>query len=188
MRIQDQCFVTLEDIKFDATASLHTVPKEAFHKYFQAWQNCCSKCVRAHARTQRGAVLYKWSDWRALMGCTTPLTSRRCILYTYSTNICTEYFLNMLHTLHIKFWRQRVKCYGWILATLWYTYGTVLLAHYYSTFPTTSEALNVWCDELFCSLLIEVCVMSCRTAIVLILWSSRNLQQPQFCFSVANRW
>jgi hypothetical protein len=25
-------------------------------------------------------------------GCTAPLTSRRCILYIYSTNICTEYF------------------------------------------------------------------------------------------------
>jgi len=26
------------------------------------------------------------------MGRTAPLTSRRCILYIYSTNICTEYF------------------------------------------------------------------------------------------------
>ena len=25
-------------------------------------------------------------------GCTAPLTSKRCILYIYSTNICTEYF------------------------------------------------------------------------------------------------
>lgn len=44
MRLLGQCFVTPEDTKFYATASLHTVPKEAFHKRFRAWQNCCSVC------------------------------------------------------------------------------------------------------------------------------------------------
>ena len=31
------------------------------------------------------------------MGRTAPLTSKRCILYIYSTNICTEYFKHALH-------------------------------------------------------------------------------------------
>jgi hypothetical protein len=29
---------------------------------------------------------------------TAPLTSRRCILYIYSTNICTEYFKHAAHS------------------------------------------------------------------------------------------
>jgi hypothetical protein len=32
------------------------------------------------------------------MGHTAPLTSRRCILYIYSTNICTEYFKHAAHS------------------------------------------------------------------------------------------
>ena len=32
------------------------------------------------------------------MGRTAPLTSKRCILYIYSTNICTEYFKHALHS------------------------------------------------------------------------------------------
>ena len=32
-------------------------------------------------------------------GRTAPLTSKRCILYIYSTNIGAEYFLNMVYTL-----------------------------------------------------------------------------------------
>ena len=32
------------------------------------------------------------------MGRTAPLTSRRCILYIYSTNICTEYFKHALYS------------------------------------------------------------------------------------------
>ena len=32
------------------------------------------------------------------MGRTSPLTSKRCILYIYSTNISTEYFKNALHS------------------------------------------------------------------------------------------
>ena len=30
-------------------------------------------------------------------GCTAPLTSKRCILYIYSTNIGTEYFKHGIH-------------------------------------------------------------------------------------------
>lgn len=65
---------------------------------------------------------------------------------------------------------QVLKFCGWILATLWYTYVNVLLVHYYWIVPTTSEALNIWCDEIFCPLLIEVCVISCHIAVVLISW------------------
>jgi len=31
-------------------------------------------------------------------GCTTPLTSKRCILYIYSTNIGTEYFKHGIYS------------------------------------------------------------------------------------------
>ena len=31
-------------------------------------------------------------------GCTAPLTSKRCILYTYSTNIGTKYFKHGIHS------------------------------------------------------------------------------------------
>jgi len=32
------------------------------------------------------------------MGRTAPLTSKRCILYIYSTNVCTEYFKHALYS------------------------------------------------------------------------------------------
>ena len=32
------------------------------------------------------------------MGCTAPLTSKRCILYIYSTNLGTEYFKHALYS------------------------------------------------------------------------------------------
>jgi hypothetical protein len=109
-----------------------------------------------------------------------------CVCVCVCMRVHRGYVLRKLSewiALHFKYF-----FYGWILATLWYMYGIVLLAHYYSTVPTTSEALNVWCDELVCSLLIEVCVISCHIAVVLILLSSQNLWMPQFCFSAANRW
>ena len=31
-------------------------------------------------------------------GCTAPLTSKRCILYIYSTNIGTEYFKHVVYS------------------------------------------------------------------------------------------
>ena len=34
----------------------------------------------------------------AYIGRTAPLTSRRCILYIYSTNICSEYFKHAAHS------------------------------------------------------------------------------------------
>ena len=43
-------------------------------------------------------------------GRTAPLTSKRCILYIYSTNIGTEYILNMLYTL-LFFCLQNAVCF-----------------------------------------------------------------------------
>ena len=40
------------------------------------------------------------------MGRTAPLTSKRCILYIYSTNIGTEY-LNMLYTLRFFLFKMQ---------------------------------------------------------------------------------
>jgi len=40
------------------------------------------------------------------MGRTAPLTSKRCILYIYSTNIDTEYF-NMLYTLRFFLFKMQ---------------------------------------------------------------------------------
>jgi hypothetical protein len=37
--------LTLQDIKCKETASLCTIQNKAFRKCFQAWQNCCSKCM-----------------------------------------------------------------------------------------------------------------------------------------------
>ena len=51
------------------------------------------------------------------MGRTAPLTSRRCILYIYSTNIRTEY-LNILHT--FRFFSS--KCRLFYKATLFGSY------------------------------------------------------------------
>ena len=42
------------------------------------------------------------------MGITAPLTSKRCILYIYSTNIGTEYFQ---HALHSPFFLQNAVCF-----------------------------------------------------------------------------
>jgi hypothetical protein len=38
-------FATMEDIKSNATAKLRKIPKEAFHRCFQQWQDRWSKCV-----------------------------------------------------------------------------------------------------------------------------------------------
>ena len=43
------------------------------------------------------------------MGRTAPLTSKRCILYIYSTNIGTEYFKHALHSPFFLFKMQFVS-------------------------------------------------------------------------------
>jgi hypothetical protein len=40
-------FATMEEIKSNATAKLRKVPKEAFRRCFQQWQDRWSKCVCA---------------------------------------------------------------------------------------------------------------------------------------------
>jgi len=47
-------------------------------------------------------------------GRTAPLTSKRCILYIYSTNTCTEYFkhaTNVLNILSVFFSLQNEVCF-----------------------------------------------------------------------------
>jgi len=52
------------------------------------------------------------------MGRTAPLTSKRCILYIYSTNIGTEYFK---HALYYPFFSlQNAVCF--IMLTFWLLY------------------------------------------------------------------
>jgi len=40
-------FATVEDIKSNGTAELRKIPKEAFRRYLQQWQDRWSKRVRA---------------------------------------------------------------------------------------------------------------------------------------------
>jgi len=40
---------------------------------------------------------------------TAPLTSKRCILYIYSTNICTEYFKHGIHSPFLSL--QNAACF-----------------------------------------------------------------------------
>jgi hypothetical protein len=37
----------MEDNEWNATAELQKIPKEAFRRYFQQWQDRWSKCVHA---------------------------------------------------------------------------------------------------------------------------------------------
>ena len=50
------------------------------------------------------------------MGCTAPLTSKRCILYIYSTNVGTEYFKHALYS-PFFFSLQNAVCF--IMLTCW---------------------------------------------------------------------
>jgi hypothetical protein len=47
-------FATMEDIKSNATAELRRIPKEAFHRCFQQWQDRWSKCVCAQGSYYEG--------------------------------------------------------------------------------------------------------------------------------------
>jgi len=46
MGLKGTRFATMEDIKSNATAELRKIPKEAFCRRFQQWQDRWSKCVR----------------------------------------------------------------------------------------------------------------------------------------------
>ena len=62
------------------------------------------RCVRLTTSPPSCAVVMKSGNLNPLMpndpyiGRTAPLTSKRCILYTYSTNIGTEYFKHALYS------------------------------------------------------------------------------------------
>jgi len=45
MGLKGTRFATIEDIKLNAMAELQRIPKEAFHRCFQQWQDQWSKCV-----------------------------------------------------------------------------------------------------------------------------------------------
>jgi transposase len=47
MGLKGTRFATMEDIKSNATAELRKIPKEAFRRCFQQWQDRWSKCVCA---------------------------------------------------------------------------------------------------------------------------------------------
>jgi len=47
MGLKGTRFAIMEDIKSNATAELRRIPKEAFHRCFQQWQDRWSKCVCA---------------------------------------------------------------------------------------------------------------------------------------------
>jgi hypothetical protein len=47
MGLKGTHFATMEDIKLNATAELHKIPKEAFRWCFQQWQDRWSKCMVA---------------------------------------------------------------------------------------------------------------------------------------------
>jgi len=47
MGLKGTRFTTMEDIKWNAMTELQTIPKEAFRRFFQQWQDRGSKCVCA---------------------------------------------------------------------------------------------------------------------------------------------
>jgi len=47
MGLKGTHFATMEDIKLNMTAELWKIPNEAFHRYFQQWQDRWNKCVCA---------------------------------------------------------------------------------------------------------------------------------------------
>ena len=54
--------------------------------------------IFAHDLTEGINIINRLTPNDPYMGRTAPLTSKRCILYIYSTNICTEYFKHVLYS------------------------------------------------------------------------------------------
>ena len=95
---------------------------------FQNWTNLslCYKLRRSAAQKRLHCTVYPIYenvnfDWIVhqthnpltpndpYSGRTAPLTSKRCILYIYSTNICTEYFKHSIHSPFFLFKMQFVS-------------------------------------------------------------------------------
>ena len=77
----------------------------AFRKFANVPKNvsvkCTSICVVSHKQAQQtdmSSCLNRLTPNDPYMGRTAPLTSKRCILYIYSTNIGTEYFKHALYS------------------------------------------------------------------------------------------
>jgi hypothetical protein len=54
MGLKGTRFATMEDIKSNATTDLWEIPKEAFQRCFQQWQDRWSKCVCAQGSDFEG--------------------------------------------------------------------------------------------------------------------------------------
>jgi len=64
------------------------VPKSAIH----------ATSLEAHTELHKNLAVNRLTPNDPYMGRTAPLTSKRCILYIYSTNIGTEYFKHALYS------------------------------------------------------------------------------------------
>ena len=58
--------------------------------------SCCSQGLLCYPYSSE--LINRLTPKYPYMGRTAPLTSKRCILYIYSTNIGTEYFKHALHS------------------------------------------------------------------------------------------
>jgi len=73
MGLKGTRFATMEDIKSNATAELRKIPKEAFHRCFQQWQDrrrkcvCVCVCVCARERARARVLLWRWLGKRCHM-------------------------------------------------------------------------------------------------------------------------
>jgi hypothetical protein len=52
--LKGTCFATMEDIKSNATAELWKIPKEAFCRCFQQWQDRWNECMCAQGSYLEG--------------------------------------------------------------------------------------------------------------------------------------
>ncbi|PNF43072.1 hypothetical protein B7P43_G02720 [Cryptotermes secundus] len=77
MGLRGTHFATMEDTKSNATAELRKIPKEAFHRCFQQWQDRWSMCLRAQGS-------YFESDYVSVAVCPTIR-----VLYHYSGDVST---------------------------------------------------------------------------------------------------
>jgi transposase len=62
MGLKGTHFATMEDIKSNAMAELWKIPKEAFHRCFQQWQDHWSKCVCVCACARAMSLFWELFD------------------------------------------------------------------------------------------------------------------------------
>jgi hypothetical protein len=61
MGLKGTCFATMEDIKSNAMAEFQKIPKEAYCRFFQQWQDQWSMCMRAHGLGKLCCTSYHYS-------------------------------------------------------------------------------------------------------------------------------